>query len=60
MKKIQTSNKELLEILSDNGIEMICNEDMEIVISDEDAVRIEELVNKVAPAAYCDYIIENI
>lgn len=60
MKKIQTSNNELLEILADNGIEMICNEDMEIVISDEDAVRIGELVNKVAPAAYCDYIIENI
>lgn len=32
MKKIQTSNNELLEILSDNGIEMICNEDMEIVM----------------------------
>lgn len=60
MKKIQTSNNELLEILADNGIEMICNEDMEIVISDEDAVRIGELVNKVAPAAYFDYIIESI
>ena len=32
---------------------------MEIVISDEDAERVSELVDKLAPAASWDYGIEN-
>ena len=44
MKTLYCENSELLEILENNGIEMICNENMEIVISDEDAMRIATIV----------------
>lgn len=58
MKKIETSNSELLEVLVSNGIEIVCNENMEMVISDEDAEKIQKIVNLYAPAASDDYVIE--
>lgn len=58
MKKYYSSNEELNEILVSNGIALNCNEDMEIVISDEDAARIPEIVREQAEAAINDYSIE--
>lgn len=58
MKKITTNNSELLEVLVSNGIEIICNEKMEMVISDEDADKVQGIVSIYAPAASDDYVIE--
>lgn len=58
MKKYHSSNEELNEILVNNGIVLNCNKDMEIVISDEDAARIPEIVREQAWAAINDYSIE--
>lgn len=59
MKILYCNNSELLEIFESNSIEMICNEDMQIEISDEDALRIGTIVDKFAPAASGDYSIED-
>lgn len=59
MKILFTSNSELLEVLQNNGINMVCNENMQITISDEDAERIDEIVKDFAPAALMDYTLEN-
>lgn len=58
MKKYYSSNEALNEILVNNGIVLNCNDDMEIVISDEDAARIPEIVREQAEAAINDYSIE--
>lgn len=60
MKQIISSNNELLEVLVENGINITCNEQMQMVVSDEDAERIESIVNELAPAAADDYTIEEI
>lgn len=60
MKTFWTSNSELEEILSENGIILCVNENMEVVISDEDASRIASIVEEFAPAASGDYCIEDI
>lgn len=60
MKTFWTSNSELEEILAENGINLFVNENMEIVISDEDAERIDSIVEEFAPAASGDYCIEDI
>ena len=60
MKTFWTSNSELEEILAENGINLFVNENMEIVISDEDAERIDFIVEEFAPAASGDYCIEDI
>lgn len=60
MKTISTSNSELLEILEANGVNIICNEDMQMTISDEDAARIPAIVDELAPAAAYDYTIETL
>ena len=39
---------------------LICNENMQIEISDEDAEKIDSIVNELAPAASGDYAIEDI
>ena len=44
MKKIETSNRELLQVLTDNGINIICDNDMQMTISDEDASKIDDIV----------------
>ena len=58
MKRITTNNSELLEVLVSNGIKIVCNENMEMVISDEDADKVQGIVSIYAPAASDDYVIE--
>lgn len=60
MKKIITDNKELLEVLTDNGINITCSDSMAMLITDEDAARIDALVEEIAPAAEYDYTIEEL
>ena len=57
MKQIITDNAELLEVLTANGINIICNDDMQMMITDTDAARIDAIVAEKAPAAFADYII---
>ena len=57
MKQIITDNAELLEVLTDNGINIICNDNMEMMITDADAIRIDAIVAEKAPAAFADYVI---
>lgn len=60
MKKIETSNTELLQVLTDNGISIICDNDMQMTISDEDASKIDDIVSRFAPAATYDYVLTDI
>ncbi len=60
MKTIWFKNNELIELLSEQGISMNCNDNMDITISDEDAARIPEIIERIAPAASDDYGIEEI
>ena len=57
MKQIVTNNTELLEVLEANGINIICNDNMEMMITDADAIRIDAIVTEKAPAAFADYVI---
>ena len=57
MKQIVTDNAELLEILVDNGIDIICSDDMRMMVTDTDARRIDAIVAEKAPAAHADYVI---
>ena len=58
MKTIYTDNSKLLEkILVANGINITCNDKMEIVVSDTDAIKIDAIVAKYAPAAFSDYMV---
>ena len=57
MKQIVTDNAELLEILVDNGINIICSDDMKMMVTDTDAMRIDAIVAEKAPAAFADYVI---
>ena len=57
MKQIITDNTELLEVLEANGINIICNDNMEMMITDADVSRIDAIVAKKAPAAFADYVI---
>lgn len=59
MKEIVTDNSELLEVLVDNGINIICSDDMQMMVSDTDATRIAAIVAEKAPAAHADYVICN-
>ena len=57
MKQIITDNAELLEVLTSNGINIICNDNMEMIITDADAARIDAIIAEKAPAAFADYVI---
>ena len=57
MKEIVTDNSELLEVLEANGINIICSDDMRMMVTDTDAMRIDAIVTDKAPAAFADYII---
>ena len=57
MKEIVTDNAELLEVLTSNGINIICSDDMKMMITDTDATRIDAIVTEKAPAAFADYVI---
>ena len=57
MKEIVTDNAELLEVLEANGINIICSDDMRMLVTNTDAMRIDAIVAEKAPAAFADYII---
>ena len=57
MKTIYTDNSKLLEILVANGINITCNDKMEMIVSDADAIKIDAIVAKYAPAAFSDYVV---
>ena len=57
MKEIVTDNAELLEVLEANDINIICSDDMKMMVTDTDATRIDAIVADKAPAAFADYII---
>lgn len=57
MKQIITNNSELLDVLEANGISIICDDQMRMTISDEDAAKVGQVVKEFAPAAYMDYMI---
>ena len=57
MKTIYTDNSKLLEILVANGINITCNSQMEMAVSDEDATKIDAIVARYAPAAFSDYVV---
>ena len=57
MKQIVTDNAELLEVLTANGINILCSDDMKMMITDTDAIRIDAIVAEKAPAAFADYVI---
>lgn len=57
MKQIITDNAELLEVLAANGINIICSDDMKMMVTDTDAIRIDAIVAEKAPAAFADYVI---
>ena len=60
MKKIITSNETLLEILTDCGINLQCDDNMDVIMTDEDARKVADIVEEYAPAAEFDYTIENL
>ena len=60
MKQIITNNNELLEVLAEKGINIICDDQMRMTLSDEDAERLDKVVEEFAPAAACDYTVANI
>lgn len=60
MKQIFTDNSELLEVLVSNGINIICDDQMRMTLSDEDAEKVEKVIEEFAPAAAFDYAIEEI
>ena len=57
MKQIVTDNARILEVLTTNGINIICSDDMKMMITDADAMRIDAIVAEKAPAAFADYVI---
>ena len=57
MKQIITDNAELLEVITANGINIICNDEMQMMITNADAARIDAIVTEKAPAAFADYVI---
>ena len=57
MKTIYTDNSKLLEILVANGINITCNDKMEMVVSNSDAIKIDAIVAKYAPSAFSDYMV---
>ena len=60
MKHLITSNNELLEVLVENGINIICDDQMRMTISDEDVERVAMVVEKFAPTASYDYTVTDI
>ena len=59
MKAFYTDNQALLELLSENGINPVCDSDMQMLITDEEAARVPAIVAESAPAATGDYTIED-
>ena len=45
MKKILCNDSEILELVSNNGVTITCNDRLELEISDEDVVLIQKIIN---------------
>lgn len=60
MKTFYTNNSGLMELLSENGFNLVCDEQMRVIISDEDAENIPAFVEEFAPYARMDYTIDNL
>lgn len=58
MRKLYTDNNSLLDVLYEHGINVSCNDDMEIIVSDDDAHKIDDIVDRYATWAAYDYTIE--
>ena len=58
MRKFYSDNKMLIETLVSKGINITCNDNMEMLISDEDAERVDNMVPVLCPAAMGDYRID--
>lgn len=58
MRILWITNRELMEILVEKGINITVTDNMAMIISDLDAARIREIVEKYAPAAAGDYYLE--
>ena len=58
MRKLYTDNNALIDVLYEHGINVTCNEDMEMIVSDEDASKIGDIVDRYAPWEAYDYTIE--
>ena len=58
MKTLECDNSRLLQLLEDEGVEIICDEKMDMKISDEDIALMKEIVSKFAYVVeYDDYVI---
>ena len=60
MKTFYTSNSDLMELLTENGFNLICDEQMRVIISNKDAEKIPAFVEEFAPSARMDYTIEDL
>ena len=58
MRKLYTDNNSILDVLYEHGINVTCNDDMEIIVSNYDASKIGDIVDRYAPWAAYDYTIE--
>lgn len=58
MKQIITTNPELLDVLQEHGIVPVCDDQMRMMITDCEAERVPNIVERYAPAAVYDYVIE--
>lgn len=58
MRIFHCDNPDLMQLLIDNGFIIICNENMQKVIEDDDAQLIYDFVRDNAPAAINDFCIE--
>lgn len=60
MKKVITNNQELLDVLTQHNVTLICSEQMDILINDNQEQEIMDIVQQYAPAAAGDIYIEKI
>lgn len=60
MKQFITDNDELLELLQKKGVNIICDENMRMTISDEDAEKVGPIASEFGPGALNDYLIEDL
>lgn len=58
MKTIEFETRGLLQLLEDEGVNIICDGNMDLKISDEDLVLVKEIVSDFATVVeYDDYVI---
>lgn len=60
MKRVTTDNQMLLDVLTRHNVTLICSEQMDILINDDQEQEIMDIVQQYAPAAAEDISIEKI